>query len=154
MGTTRISAPDGLPFIDIEREFDASPELLFRAHAEPDLVVQWLGPTVWLFEDGSPDETLDASDKMVTRRGRVVERLETWNDCTARLFAADVAEAALRFITESHREPFVAAISAARGFARGEVSGEERDAAGAAAWAAARDVQTDILFDYLEGRRS
>lgn len=44
MGTTQISAPPGLPFIDISREFQASPELLFRAHSEPDLVAQWLGP--------------------------------------------------------------------------------------------------------------
>ena len=44
VGITQISAPAGLPFIDIEREFDASPELLFRAYADPELVVQWLGP--------------------------------------------------------------------------------------------------------------
>ncbi|MDA8237394.1 MAG: SRPBCC family protein [Chloroflexi bacterium] len=44
MGTTRIIAEPGLPFIDIEREFDAPRELLFRAHVEPELLVQWLGP--------------------------------------------------------------------------------------------------------------
>jgi len=44
MGTTEISAPDGLPFIDIRRTFKATPELLFRAHSEPDLLVRWLGP--------------------------------------------------------------------------------------------------------------
>ncbi|MEW2166466.1 hypothetical protein AB0912_26230 [Streptomyces sp. NPDC007084] len=30
--------------IVITREFDAPPERVFRAHTEPDLVVQWLGP--------------------------------------------------------------------------------------------------------------
>jgi uncharacterized protein YndB with AHSA1/START domain len=39
-----VSAPDGVPFIDFEREFDAPVDAVFRAHAEPDLLVQWLGP--------------------------------------------------------------------------------------------------------------
>ena len=44
MGTTEIKAPPGLPFVDITRSFKASPELLFRAHSEPDLLARWLGP--------------------------------------------------------------------------------------------------------------
>jgi uncharacterized protein YndB with AHSA1/START domain len=44
MGTTRITAEPGIPFIDIEREFDAPRDLLFRAHVDPELLVQWLGP--------------------------------------------------------------------------------------------------------------
>jgi uncharacterized protein YndB with AHSA1/START domain len=44
MGTTRITAEPGLPFIDIEREFAAPRDLLFRAHVDPELLVQWLGP--------------------------------------------------------------------------------------------------------------
>jgi len=44
MGSTEISAPAGLPFIDISREFDAPRELIYRAYTEPDLLVQWLGP--------------------------------------------------------------------------------------------------------------
>ena len=39
-----ITAPEGVPFIDIEREFDAPVVAVFRAHAEPDLIKQWLGP--------------------------------------------------------------------------------------------------------------
>ncbi len=106
-------------------------------YCKPGHLVEWLGPTVWLFEDGSPAETVDAGDKLVTRKGRIVERVETWNETTARLFAADVAEVALRFIPGPHQKPFVAAINAARGFARGEISDKERAAAGAAAGAAA-----------------
>lgn len=39
-----ISAPEGLPFIDIEREFDAPVTAVFNAHRDPELVKQWLGP--------------------------------------------------------------------------------------------------------------
>jgi uncharacterized protein YndB with AHSA1/START domain len=44
MGKTIITAPEGTPFIDMEREFDAPRELVHRAYLEPDLVKQWLGP--------------------------------------------------------------------------------------------------------------
>jgi len=44
MATTRIIAEPGTPFVEITREFDASRELLFRAHIDPDLLGQWLGP--------------------------------------------------------------------------------------------------------------
>ena len=39
-----INAPEGLPFIEIEREFDAPVAAVFTAHRDPDLIVQWLGP--------------------------------------------------------------------------------------------------------------
>ena len=41
---TNITAEPGVPFIDTAREFDAPRDLLFRAHADPELIVQWLGP--------------------------------------------------------------------------------------------------------------
>ena len=44
MGTTSINAPKGSPFIDLERTFDAPVELLYRAHTDPELLTQWLGP--------------------------------------------------------------------------------------------------------------
>jgi uncharacterized protein YndB with AHSA1/START domain len=44
MGTTRITADPGVPFIDFAREFDAPRDLVFRAHTDPELLVQWLGP--------------------------------------------------------------------------------------------------------------
>jgi uncharacterized protein YndB with AHSA1/START domain len=40
----QVEAPAGVPFIDWEREFDAPVEAVFRAHKDPDLVKQWLGP--------------------------------------------------------------------------------------------------------------
>ena len=44
MSETKISAPEGVPFIDVRREFDAPRDLVFRAFTEPDLLVQWMGP--------------------------------------------------------------------------------------------------------------
>jgi len=41
---TTVTAEAGTPFIEITRDFAAPVDLLFRAHTEPDLFVQWLGP--------------------------------------------------------------------------------------------------------------
>jgi len=41
---TQIHADPELPTIKIVREFDAPPERVFRAHTDPDLFVQWIGP--------------------------------------------------------------------------------------------------------------
>jgi uncharacterized protein YndB with AHSA1/START domain len=41
---TQIVADADVPLIRITREFDAPPARVFRAHTDPDLVVQWLGP--------------------------------------------------------------------------------------------------------------
>lgn len=39
-----ITADPTVPLIKIVREFDAPPDKVFRAHQDPALVVQWLGP--------------------------------------------------------------------------------------------------------------
>jgi uncharacterized protein YndB with AHSA1/START domain len=41
---TLIEAEPGKQAIFITREFDAPPELVFRAHTDPELFVRWLGP--------------------------------------------------------------------------------------------------------------
>ena len=41
---TELTAPEGLPLIEIVREFDAPRDRVFRAHTDPELVKQWLGP--------------------------------------------------------------------------------------------------------------
>jgi uncharacterized protein YndB with AHSA1/START domain len=41
---TQIVADPDVPLVRIIREFDAPPEKVFRAHTDPDLLVQWLGP--------------------------------------------------------------------------------------------------------------
>ena len=41
---TTITAEPGKQELFVTREFDAPRELVFRAHTDPDLFVQWLGP--------------------------------------------------------------------------------------------------------------
>jgi uncharacterized protein YndB with AHSA1/START domain len=44
MPKAQITAEPGVPQILITREFDAPRELLYRAHTDPELLVQWMGP--------------------------------------------------------------------------------------------------------------
>jgi uncharacterized protein YndB with AHSA1/START domain len=41
---TTIEVDTEVPLVRITREFDATPAQVFRAHTDPELVVQWLGP--------------------------------------------------------------------------------------------------------------
>lgn len=42
--TTRVTAEPGLPFVDVVREFDAPAARVYRAHTDPELFAQWVGP--------------------------------------------------------------------------------------------------------------
>lgn len=44
MNALKLTVPDGVPFIDYERSFDFPVAEVFRAHADPELLAQWLGP--------------------------------------------------------------------------------------------------------------
>jgi uncharacterized protein YndB with AHSA1/START domain len=41
---TQITSDPDVPLVRITREFDAPPEKVFRAHADPELVARWTGP--------------------------------------------------------------------------------------------------------------
>ncbi|WP_116450704.1 SRPBCC family protein [Blastococcus litoris] len=41
---TQIVADPDVPLIRITREFDATPDKVYRAHTDPELVAQWTGP--------------------------------------------------------------------------------------------------------------
>jgi uncharacterized protein YndB with AHSA1/START domain len=66
---TIVADPD-VPVVTITREFDAPPELVFRAHAEPDLVQQWLGP----------DRMSTTIDHFDCRRGGSYRYGSVWDD--------------------------------------------------------------------------
>jgi uncharacterized protein YndB with AHSA1/START domain len=44
VGEFTVHSEPGLPFVDVTREFDAPRDLVFRAHTDPELIRQWLGP--------------------------------------------------------------------------------------------------------------
>ena len=118
---------------------------------DPDNLVAWCAPALWVAEyDG---EAIGQSDKIVVERARVVRRVETWTETSARLFAADCAERALLRERAAGREPDArswAAIDAARAYARGEITDAARDAAwaaaSAAAWATAWATASDAAW--------
>lgn len=51
----KLTVPEGLPFIEFEREFDFPLAEVFRAHKDPELVAQWLGPRGLRMEIGHYD---------------------------------------------------------------------------------------------------
>ena len=78
---TKINAEDGKHDIVITREFDLPVELLFRAHAEPDILEQWMSnpyatAKVLKFEGKKHDsyqlESTDAQGKVVFRSNGVI----------------------------------------------------------------------------------
>ena len=78
---TKVNAEDGKQDLIITREFDLPVELLFRAHAEPDIIEQWMSnpyatAKVLKFEGkkhGSYQlESTDAEGKVVFRSNGVI----------------------------------------------------------------------------------
>ena len=105
-----------------------------------DDLVRWLGPVI--YEATWRGERLDGDHKIVVSEARLVRRLTTWNERTARLFGTDCAEAVLALIPEPGRTVCAETIAVTRRFAdgkatRGElaVAKDAARAAGAAAWA-------------------
>ena len=70
-------------------------------YCRPDQLIKWLGPQIWVFEDGSPDETIDHGDKMVTRKGRIVEKVEAWTPEVAQKVCYAIADRAIRSATDA-----------------------------------------------------
>ena len=66
---TTINVPDGLPYIEIVREFEAPPEKVYRAHVEADLAMRWLGPRDLDNQAEHWDARTGGSWRYVSRRG-------------------------------------------------------------------------------------
>ena len=106
-----------------------------------DQLLEWIGPVVWEFEPRG--EIVDAGNKLVCAKGRLVRRCEGWNETTARLFAIDCATRALNREKKSGRTPdprSYEALKVARKFAKGEATYDELSAAESAARLAAESA--------------
>lgn len=62
-----VTAPEGLPFIDFQREVDHPVEQVFAAHRDPELYRQWIG-------GGGDDLDLQEHDFSTGGRYRFVQR--------------------------------------------------------------------------------
>lgn len=65
-----ITAPEGVPFIEIEREFEAPIPAVFRAHQDPELVKQWMGPNGYEMDIERWDFTTGGGYRYVHRDGK------------------------------------------------------------------------------------
>ena len=128
----------------------------------------WLNEVICPILDASEDRNTDHADKVVFRWAVLGEPFPTWNETTARLFAADCAEHVLPIFGKLQPDDDrpCRAIEAARAFARGQITADERSAAwsasGSAAWSAAESAaesaelawQSERLGLYLSGELS
>lgn len=145
-------------------------------------LVEWLQSTIYEAEVCPDHEPLVTEGKTITCRVKLTHRFDTWNERTARLFAADVAEHVLPHAWDEDRAMLANVLTVVRRYARGEATDQELAEAAAAALAAAgaaarvaagaavaaaraaaaaaraageaaeREWQTERLFAYLEGR--
>jgi uncharacterized protein YndB with AHSA1/START domain len=78
---TKVNAGAGTQDITITREFDLPVELLFKAHADPEIVAQWMGTKVLKLESkkhGSYQfETCDAQGNVVFRASGTIHEFIT-----------------------------------------------------------------------------
>jgi hypothetical protein len=119
----------------------------------PAHLVPWISHTLTLMEyvaDKIMVHGAIAEERKVvlTGRARIVRVFPEWNDQSARHFACDCADDALRLVANPDPRS-VEAVRVARAFADGLATGQELAAAWDAARAAARDAQARRLCAYL-----
>lgn len=113
---------------------------------KPEMLLGWLGPAI--FEVEVRGDVIWQSDKGVASEARLVRRLDTWNEQTARLFACDCAESVVHLANDKRS---VEAIRVSRRYAFGLASASELDAACDAARGAPRGAAWDAAKDAARG---
>ena len=75
---TNVQAEDGRHDLTITRDFDLPVELLFRAHAEPEIVEEWMGTKVVKFDTQGEYgfETSDANGNVLFAARGVIHEFE------------------------------------------------------------------------------
>ncbi len=108
----------------------------------------WLNEEIYKAE-GRGEFIRHENNKDVFPEARLIKKIESWNDKTARLFAADCAEHVLPVFEKKYPKDDRPrkAIQAARDFVNGKITDKQMAAAGAAAWNAARDAAGDAFWD-------
>ena len=114
-------------------------------------LVHWLGETIYVAEYRG--KMIEDDDKIVVRSARLLRRIETWTERTARLFAVWCARSALKLVVDPDPRSIQACDIAER-YANGAANEEELAAVWDAVWDAARaaawDARTTKLFEMLE----
>ena len=72
--TTAIEADTRVPIIRLTRDFRATPEQLLRAHTDPDLYRQWIGPDI-------SDVSVDYWDARTGGSWRFLDREHAFRGC-------------------------------------------------------------------------
>jgi hypothetical protein len=127
-----------MPEIEGELELCANGYHICR----PQDLIYWLDEAI--FEVEFEGEIVEGYDKCVVRKARLVRKLETWNENTMRLFAADCAEHVLHHFEKEYPA------QAARYYASKSEMVAAMVEAGDAARAAQTKWQADRLMEYLE----
>jgi len=143
---------------------------------DADHLIDWLGPDI--YEAEYRGDCIDADNKVVVRQVRLISKVETWNDKSARLFACWCVRQVWHLLTDERSKNSVvvserfsadeatetdleaaqaaasaaawgAASAAASAAAWDTASAAARGAASAAAWDAARGAQSRHLIEVL-----
>ena len=109
-------------------------------------LIDWIAPELYIA--GAEGDIIVNGNKIVCRKARLVERVDTWNDKTARLFAAECGYHVLPIFEKRYpndNRPRKA-LEMAVDFANDEAIGKDLAAAGAAARAAAQAAARDAAW--------
>ena len=112
-------------------------------------LLDWLNEEMYELEIDESRGVVVAG-KIGFRRGRLVRRIEAWNERTARLFACDCAEDALQYADPKQRDTLAASIAVARRYADGQATKKELWAAWSAAWSAAESAAESAAWSAAE----
>jgi hypothetical protein len=102
---------------------------------DADHLLDWANVELYEVEIDEVRGVIVGPDKIGFRRGRLLRRVEGWNDANLRHFAADCAEDALQYADPDWRETLAVVIHTARAYADGAASEADLDAARDATWA-------------------